>query len=214
MQVGQQISEVVRAHRDWPARRCRAEACAALARVGLEPRIFEFYPHELSGGQMQRILIAQALACNPSLLLADEATSALDSLTQRGILELLKRLKSAYGMGMLLITHHPAILNGLAERVLVMYAGQIVESGARELVYSHPLHPNTAALLACVPRLPQPDGERRLPAIPGEPADFSHLPSGCAYGPRCARRTAACDRMPALFEVAPSHHVRCFQYAQ
>jgi oligopeptide/dipeptide ABC transporter ATP-binding protein len=213
MRVGQQVAEVIHAHRDWSARCCREEAHAVLARVGLDWRVFESYPHQLSGGQLQRILIAQALACSPALLLADEPTSALDTLTQAGILELLRGLKKGSAISMLLITHHPPLLNELAQRVLVMYAGQIVESGDLKHLYSQPLHPYTAALLACVPPPPQAGTEKRLPAIPGEPVDFAHLPPGCAFAPRCPKRTAACHTLPPLFDVAPSRQVRCFQYA-
>jgi oligopeptide/dipeptide ABC transporter ATP-binding protein len=213
MRIGAQVAEVIRAHRGWPAARCSAEARETLCRVGLDARFCRSYPHQLSGGQLQRVLIAQALACAPALVLADEPTASLDTVTQAAILELLRGLKANSGLGMLLITHHPAILNGFAERVLVMYAGQIVEAGPREQVYSQPLHPYTAALLRCVPR---PSGaDRHLPAIPGDPPDFASLPPGCAFAPRCERRVAACQtNAPGLSEAGGSRQVRCHLYAR
>jgi peptide/nickel transport system ATP-binding protein len=214
MRVGTQVVEVIRAHFDWPAAHAAAEARAAMERVGLNARIFNSYPHQLSGGQLQRVLIAQALVCKPDFLLADEPTSALDSVTQLEILELLHRLKLDSALGMLIVTHHPAILNELAERVLVMYAGQIVESGTREQVYKRPLHPYTAALLRCDPPPPGIAGGRRLPAIPGDPPDFAHLPPGCTFGPRCPHKTEACDRPPELLRVDAAREVRCVLYGQ
>ena len=215
MQVGKQVEEVIRAHRNGPSARCGSEAREALSRVGLDARVCRSYPHQLSGGQLQRVLIAQALACAPSLVLADEPTASLDTVTQAGILELLRGLKTNSQLGMLVITHHPAILNCLAERVLVMYAGQIVETGPREQIYSQPLHPYTAALLRCVAPLPGGFTDKHLPAIPGDHPDFASLPEGCAFTPRCERRLPACGATaPELFEVAPSRHVRCHLYAQ
>jgi oligopeptide/dipeptide ABC transporter ATP-binding protein len=214
MQAGLQVAEVIRAHRRWPQSRCRAEAESLLARVGLDTRVFRSYPHQLSGGQLQRISIAQALACGPALLFADEPTSALDTVSQRGNLDLLKRLKSESGLGMLVITHHPALLNGWADRVLVMYAGQIIESGAREQVLAQPLHPYTAALLRCVPPAPGTNAGRHLPAIAGDPPDFAQLPAGCAFAPRCQMRTDRCHLEPGLFDASAGRLVRCFRYVQ
>lgn len=215
MQVGKQVAEVIRAHRKWPAARCTAEALEALARVGLDPRVCQSYPHQLSGGQLQRVLIAQALACSPSLVVADEPTASLDTVTQSEILKLLGGLKANAQLSMLTITHHPAILNDLAERVLVMYAGQIVEAGTREQIYSQPLHPYTAELLRCVPPRPDRSADKHLPAIPGEQPDFVSLPQGCAFAPRCRQKIPVCvTRPPELFEVGPSRGVRCHLYVQ
>lgn len=207
LRVGTQVAEVIRAHG------CHADWRGVMARVGLDARIWEAYPHQLSGGQLQRVLIAQALACGPMLLLADEPTASLDSVTRAGILELLIQLRNA-GIAMLTITHAPAVLTGLAGRVLIMYAGQIVEAGPRERVYARPLHPYTQALLACLPPPPGTGRSKRLPAIPGEPPDFADLPRGCAFAPRCARRIDACETSaPALIEVQPACWVRCPLYA-
>ncbi len=215
MPVGKQVEEVIRAHRKRPSARRASETLDVLARVGLDARVRQSYPHQLSGGQLQRVLIAQALACAPSLVLADEPTASLDTVTQADILGLLRDLKTNSRLSLLVITHHPAILNGLAERVLVMYAGQIVESGARERIYSQPLHPYTAALLRCVPPLPGKSADKHLSAIPGDHPDFASLPQGCAFAPRCERKVPACGAaVPELFTVAPSHQVRCHLYAR
>jgi oligopeptide/dipeptide ABC transporter ATP-binding protein len=215
MQVGEQVAEVFGAHRDWPAARCRSAAREALARVALDARVCRSYPHQLSGGQLQRVLIAQALACSPSLLLADEPTASLDTVNQAAILGLLRDLKTSAGLGMLLITHHPAVLNGLAERLLVMYAGQIVESGTPQQIYSQPLHPYTRGLLQCVPPAPGAALDKRLPAIPGDHPDFARLPQGCAFAPRCPQKMDDCEiAPPELIAVDGSRQVRCMLYGQ
>lgn len=213
MRAGQQVVEVIRAHRDWPAARVRAASREALAGVGLDARVWQSYPHQLSGGQRQRVLIAQALAGAPSLVLADEPTSSLDTVTQASMLALLRDLQTRTGLGMLLITHHPAVLNGLAERLLVMYAGQIVESGTPRQIYSEPLHPYTAGLLRAVPPAPGASADKRLPAIAGDPPDFARLPPGCAFAPRCPQKKDNCEwAVPALRDVDGSRQVRCVLY--
>jgi peptide/nickel transport system ATP-binding protein len=213
MQVGTQVEEVIRAHRNWPSARCASEAREMLSRTGLDARVCRSYPHQLSGGQLQRVLIAQALACGPALVLADEPTASLDTVTQAAILGLLRGLKADLQLSMLVITHHPAILNEFAERVLVMYGGQIVECGPCEEVYSQPLHPYTAALLQCVPPV-SGNRDKHMPAIPGDHLDFACLPPGCPFAPRCERTVASCATMaPQLLEVGPSRQVRCHLYA-
>ncbi len=155
MRVGTQIAEVVRAHTICDRRRCRKQAESALAQVHLpEKRIYSAYPCQLSAGQRQRVAIAQALVCGPALLIADEPTSALDNITQFGILELLRELKQRLQLAVLFITHNPAILAGLADRVLVMHAGRIVEEGSSGQVMWAPKHPRTKSLLAALPRMP------------------------------------------------------------
>ena len=177
MRVGDQVTEVVRAHHRWPILRAREEAMAALAAVGLggSDRIYTSYPHQLSGGQRQRIMIAQALVCKPDLVIADEPTASLDATTAAEIVDLVKGLKTVSDTSFLFITHDAATLATLADRVMVMYAGQIVEDGPLSEVYSQPQHPYTRALLECAPRPPAGGGVRdrgfRLACIPGSSPD-------------------------------------------
>jgi oligopeptide/dipeptide ABC transporter ATP-binding protein len=215
LRVGVQIAEVVRAHRSWSAERCRDEATALLAQVGLpEPGLlYRAYPHELSGGQRQRVTIAQAIACRPALVVADEPTSALDSTTRSEILALLKDLKTRLGLALLLVTHDSGTLLALADRVLVMYAGRIVEEGPLDRICREPLHPYTRGLLASLPRPRAPGEDRRLPSIAGAPPDMSQLPAGCAFEPRCPDRMEVClSRPPQAVEPEPRRRVRCFKY--
>jgi ABC-type glutathione transport system ATPase component len=157
MRIGDQVAEVIRAHRKWSWTRCRDEAaqCLGLVRLADAGRLFGAYPHQLSGGQQQRVVIAQALACRPSLLIADEPTSALDNTTEREILDLLKTLKQRLELACLFITHDPATLSGLADRVLVLSAGRLVEDGDLEQVCVRPLSPLTRALIAAIPPDPR-----------------------------------------------------------
>jgi ABC-type glutathione transport system ATPase component len=154
LRVGQQVAEVMHSHRRWTWRRCREEAVSCLAEVGLPdpPRLFRAYPHELSGGQRQRVAIAQAIACRPALIIADEPTTALDSITQAEILALLRELKVRLGLSLLFITHSLGTLTGLADRVMVMHAGRIVEEGPLERICLDPLHPYTRDMLASLRR--------------------------------------------------------------
>jgi ABC-type dipeptide/oligopeptide/nickel transport system ATPase component len=169
LRAGDQVAEVVRAHTGWKRRRCRLEAEAALEKVRLsDAGIYDAYPHQLSGGQRQRVVIAQALARKPALLIADEPTSALDNTIQAEILRLLKELKERFRLAILFITHNPDLLAGFSDRVLVMYAGRIVEEGAFAQVRWAPRHPYTQGLLRSIPPLPRDDETARkdpLPAI-------------------------------------------------
>jgi len=161
------------------------------------------------------VVIAQALACRPALLIADEPMASLDATTQAEILGLIRQLKKRLGMALILISHNPAILAGLADRLLVMYAGRIVEQGKLEQVYRRPLHPYTRALLRLIPQRTAATGNSKpqLPAIPGSPPDPGNLPSGCAFEPRCAERLAACaERAPEETEPENARRVRCFLY--
>jgi oligopeptide/dipeptide ABC transporter ATP-binding protein len=217
--VGDQIAEVIRAHRDWSWRRCQEEAEVFLERVHLndpDRRIYEAYPHQLSGGQQQRVAIAQAVSCQPALVIADEPTASLDSSIEREILRLLGELKIAQNMSLLIITHNPELLRGLASRVAVMYAGRVVEEGSLDRVFLEPRHPYTKALLACIPPTP---GERilipgmRLPTIEGSSPDSEAEPAGCSFAPRCAQRMQKCEVLrpvPVLTEDA--RQVECFLY--
>ena len=217
MRVGDQITDVIRAHQGWSRRRCRAEAESVLAQVRLSDtaRIYTAYPHQLSGGQRQRVVIAQALACRPALVIADEPTAALDTTIQMEILALLKELKERFQLALLFISHSPSILAGLADRLMVMYAGRIIEEGRLEQVYRNPLHPYTQGLLRCIP---QPPGQiamakKQLPSIAGSPPDLARLPSGCPFEPRCPDRMEICTtRDPEEVRPEASRRVRCFKY--
>ena len=208
LRVGTQIIESLRLHR--PEAAGPAEVHRWLKRVGIpspEKRARQ-YPHELSGGMQQRAVIAMALASQPDLLIADEPTTALDVTIQAQILDLLRDLQQQFGMGILLITHNLGIISEMAGRVLVMYAGQIVESGAVEDVLGNPLHPYTRALLASVPSL---QGNRdRLLTIPGQVPSPREFPSGCRFHPRCDQARPDCSEcMPILEEISGSHLARC-----
>src|SRR5213083_389786 len=206
--VGNQIKESLRLHR--PDVATDAEVIRLLKLVGIpapESRIRN-YPHEMSGGMQQRIMIAMALASRPKLLIADEPTTALDVTIQAQIIELLRDLKDKLGMAILLITHNLGIVGDIADRVAVMYAGQIVElAPARELL-RRPWHPYTQALMNSVPKLGS--DARRLTSIPGNVPQLNALPGGCRFHPRCPKAQAECSqKIPALLEVAPNRWVRC-----
>ena len=202
LRAGTQVAEVLRAHR------CRPDAARLLAEVFPESdaaRIARAFPHQLSGGQQQRVAIAQALACDPALLVADEPTTALDAVTQAEVLALLARLRERRNLAILLITHNPAVLAGLAARVMVMYAGRIVEQGEWDAVMRAPRHPYTRALLGC---LAPPDGTRRLPVIEGAPPSLAQPAPGCRFEPRCPARLPACAA-----SAPPAGAVECFHHA-
>lgn len=206
--VGDQILESLKLHR--PEAATTEELVNLLKMVGIpapESRIRD-YPHQLSGGMQQRIMIAMALASHPRLLIADEPTTALDVTIQAQIIELLRDLRKRIGMSLLLITHNLGIVGDLADRVVVMYAGQIVEMTTATELLTHPLHPYTRALMASVPKLG--GGTNRLSAIPGNVPNLGNFPKGCRFHPRCPKAKAECAASaPALQEVEPGHWVRC-----
>jgi oligopeptide/dipeptide ABC transporter ATP-binding protein len=219
MKVGDQISEVLHAHRDWSWNLCRNAARALLERVNLHSEqrdIYNAYPHQLSGGQLRRVVIAQALSCEPSLIIADEPNASLDPETARQILQLLYDLTRDLHSSLLLITHDPRILLGTAGRVAVMYFGRIVEQGPAEKVLRAPQHPYANALMACVPRPCDGENSRApspLPSIQGTAPDPASSLAGCAFAPRCSRRVEVCGtRQPEPFESGPSRQVECFLY--
>lgn len=221
--VGSQIGEAIRLHSDASRREARARAIGWLAKVGLpEPdRVVDAYPHELSGGMKQRVLIAMALANEPSLLIADEPTSALDRTLQAHVLELFDEERARRALSLLLVSHDLATVAEETEQVVVMYAGRVVEIGPTFETLTAPLHPYTAALLACSPehhglrRVGAAGdggaaGARRLPVIDGAPPSFEDLPPGCRFAPRCTSATAACKAArPPLVTVAPDRSVAC-----
>jgi oligopeptide/dipeptide ABC transporter ATP-binding protein len=211
MRVGSQIANILLVHRRWSRSHREEYTKDLLAAVGLSDvqRIYRAYPHELSSGQQQRIAIAQAIACEPSILIADEPTANLDTDTASQVLRLLLALKDRIGFGILLVTHNPALLAESADRVLVMYAGQVVEQAPCKVAFQNPLHPYTAALMRCI-RGNRPQATR-LASIPGEPPDITRLPDGCAFALRCASRIGICDRVtPEVAHVTQDHAFRCF----
>jgi len=208
--VGDQVAEVLQVHGIATGAAARARAVELLDAVRIpEPahRARDF-PHQLSGGMRQRVLIAAAVACRPALVIADEPTTALDATVQAEILDLLTSMRREFGLSLLLITHDPAIVARVADRVAVMYAGRIVETGPARGVLASPLHPYTRGLLASLPgRVPG----ARLEAIPGAAPDLAALPPGCAFAPRCPERFSDCDASrPAAVTVSPGREARCF----
>jgi peptide/nickel transport system ATP-binding protein len=206
--VGNQIKESLKLHR--PKFATDDEVIRLLKLVGIpapESRIRD-YPHQMSGGMQQRVMIAMALASEPKLLIADEPTTALDVTIQAQIIELLRELKQKLGMAILLITHNLGIVGDIADRLAVMYAGQIVEmANARDLL-KRPLHPYTQALMNSVPKLG--GGDTRLKAIPGNVPNLGAMPAGCRFHPRCPKAQADCSqKAPELVQVEPGRWVRC-----
>jgi len=210
--IGYQVAEPVRLHRGVSRQQARDRAVEVLGMVGLprpKERLHD-YPHQLSGGLRQRVMIAMALANEPKLLIADEPTTALDVTIQAQILALLDDLKDRLGMAMLLITHDMGVIAGHADRVNVMYAGRIVETADVRDLFSHMHHPYTQALLASIPRLTQ-DSAEALHAIPGLPPDLAHLPQGCRFAPRCTRATEKCrETEPPLDGKTAVHLFSCW----
>lgn len=206
--IGEQVAEGLRYHQKLSRFAARQRVLELFQQVGLAaPELFRAYPHQLSGGMRQRVIIAMSIACNPSLLIADEPTTALDVMTQAQILDLLQDLNRR-GMGLLLITHDLSIVAQVCQRVLVMYAGRIVEQvSIAALFASAPkiLHPYTLGLLQSTPSL-----SPRLQPIPGSPPDLAHLPTGCAFHPRCAFARDRCrTESPLLRELHPGHSCAC-----
>jgi oligopeptide/dipeptide ABC transporter ATP-binding protein len=215
--IGRQLTEGLELHVKLDSTAARARAIALLGMVGIpdgERRLSQ-YPHQFSGGMRQRMMIAMALACNPSLILADEPTTALDVTIQAQILELMRDLSRQFGVAMLIITHNLGVVARYADRVNVMYAGRIIERATAAELYARPRHPYTLGLLRSVPRLDEPTRERLVP-IEGQPPDLTRLPPGCAFAPRCAFRVARCEaEAPALREVDGGGHVAaCWEAAR
>lgn len=209
MTVGDQIAEVLRIHRDMTNREALNEARNLLdeVRVPDPARRISDYPHQFSGGMRQRVMIAIALACRPKLLLADEPTTALDVTVQAQVLSLLDDLKRERGMAILFITHNLGVVAQIADRVAVMYAGEIVESATCADLFDRPVHPYTEALLHAMPRVDRRATE--LSPIPGSVPSISDRPEGCNFRPRCGFAVEACRRHPSLAPVSERHSVRC-----
>ena len=208
--VGWQIAEQVREHTGLGARAARARAVELLREVGIPgpDKAVDRYPHQLSGGMRQRAVIAMALSCNPSLLIADEPTTALDVTVQAQVLDLVRRLRRDHGSAVVLVTHDMGVVAEIADRVQVMYAGRVVEQGSKATLFAAPHHPYTWGLLDSIPPLhgPRP---HRLASIPGTPPPPTQLPRGCAFAPRCACRFEPCGEPPPLF-MENGHAAACF----
>jgi oligopeptide/dipeptide ABC transporter ATP-binding protein len=218
-QVGEQVAEVLQIHQQVTRAQAWEQAVELLQRVGIPDaaKKAHAFPHEMSGGQAQRVMIAMALALNPQLLIADEPTTALDVTIQAQILDLIRALRAEMGTSVILITHDLGVIAEMADRVAVMYAGRIVEqSGVTEL-FDAPLHPYTQGLIGSIPVLGQV--REALDVIPGSVPNLINLPPGCRFAPRCRARlegrlTACTEHEPELVEARPGHQVRCWLYAE
>ncbi|MDR2071287.1 MAG: ABC transporter ATP-binding protein [Treponema sp.] len=213
--VDRHIMEVLLHHGYSDRRQARQEALALLQRVGIpsaETRMRQ-YPHELSGGMRQRVLIAMALACKPKLLIADEPTTGLDVTIQAQILALIRTLQQKDGMAVVLITHDLGVVATLCHRVAVMYGGLILETGPVDDIFARPLHPYTRALLRSVPAIHQGrERQGRLTAIEGQPPPARHIPPGCPFAPRCKSAGPDCgESLPPMEDYGPDHSARCFR---
>ena len=210
--VGRQLTETLLRHTDMKVSQANERALELLIQVGISDpeRRLEQYPHHLSGGMRQRVMIAMALACDPKLIIADEPTTALDVTIQAQILELMKGLSERLGVAQLIITHNLGVVARYAKRVNVMYAGKIVEMGLAKDIYHNPSHPYTLGLLASVPRLDQARGTKLSP-IEGHPPDLARLDKGCAFRPRCRFSTERCaQEIPELKTVSGEHQSACW----
>ena len=208
--VGSQITESIRVHLHLPKDEARKRAVGLLEKVGMpDPQgVMKKYPHTLSGGMRQRAMIAMALCCNPRLLIADEPTTALDVTIQAQIMALLKRLQEETGMSMILITHDIGLVANMADRVLVMYAGQIIEQAKASELFKSPRHPYTRALLETVPKI-RYDADRKLFSIPGiVPENYDHI-KGCRFADRCAYRRPECEKPQEEYPFGQEHTARC-----
>ena len=211
LRVSRQLSEVLELHQQLSAAEARARSVEMLGRVGIpDPaRRIDAYPHELSGGMRQRVMIAMALLCEPELLIADEPTTAVDVTVKAQVLALMRELQRGGSMSMILITHDLGVVAGMAHRIAVMYAGRIVECASAEQLFDDPRHPYTQGLLASIPRLDTPRGAALTP-IAGLPPDLSNLPEGCPFRPRCPRAFEDCARIyPDLRALELGHDARC-----
>ena len=211
MRIDRQMMETIMLHTDKNKEQARAHAADMLKKVGIPdpPRVLKNYPHQLSGGMSQRVMIAMALSCDPELLIADEPTTALDVTIQAQILDLMKKLQKEAQSSILLITHDLGVVAEMCSRVIVMYAGKIVEEAPVGPLFNSPTHPYTQGLIASVPKLGS--GVKVLPSIPGSVPDLASMPKGCRFAPRCKYATAKCHEMePELVTVGENQRCRCW----
>jgi oligopeptide/dipeptide ABC transporter ATP-binding protein len=211
--VGDQISEAVRLH----LKLGKADALAKtvdmlrLVRIPLPEKRVREYPHQLSGGMRQRVMIAMALSCDPDVLIADEPTTALDVTIQAQIIDLMNEMQQRLGSAIVLITHDLGVVAETCKYVLVMYAGNLVEYGTAQQIFAEPKHPYTMGLLASLPRLDEKNATRLLP-IDGQPPNLLRIPPGCSFAPRCRYRMPACEKAVPLYDFGDGHVARCFLY--
>ena len=211
MRIDRQMMETIMLHTDKNKEQARAHAADMLKKVGIpDPaRVLKNYPHQLSGGMRQRVMIAMALSCDPELLIADEPTTALDVTIQAQILDLMKKLQKEAQSSILLITHDLGVVAEMCSRVIVMYAGKIVEEAPVGPLFNSPTHPYTQGLIASVPKLGS--GVKVLPSIPGSVPDLASMPKGCRFAPRCKYATAKChEKEPELVTVGENQRCRCW----
>lgn len=211
--VGEQIMEALRIHTDMDKHKAKERAIEMLklVKIPLAEKRFNEYPHQLSGGMRQRVMIAMALSCNPELLICDEPTTALDVTIQAQILDLINELKEKLGTSIMMITHDLGVIAEVADDVMVMYAGKVVEYGSADDIYESPKHPYTYGLMDCIPKLTD-DDRAHLSVIKGMVPSFDQMPKGCAFCPRCTEAKKICEeRMPDLVD-AGGQKVRCFKY--
>ena len=210
--IGHQIIETIQAHRSAPKSAARAEAAALLTRVEIKnpEGVLDSYPHQLSGGMLQRAMIAMALSCRPQILFADEPTTALDVTIQAQILQLIKDLQSDLGMGLIMVTHDLGVVAETVDRVVVMYGGRVMEEGPVQEIFDAPAHPYTRALLQSMPG--QTAGRQRLTEISGASPNPANPPTGCPFHPRCDVADAQCAaEVPAFAAIAPNRHAACWR---
>ena len=213
--IGQQLIETLMLHEDMTKKQAKERAIEMLkmVKIPLAEKRFHEYPHQLSGGMRQRVMIAMALCCNPELLICDEPTTALDVTIQAQILDLINELKKKTGTSVMMITHDLGVIAEIADDVMVMYAGKIVERATCDQIFEKPMHPYTYGLMQCIPKLDDDDTER-LSVIEGMVPSFDDMPKGCAFCPRCKEAREICkQKMPELTEVE-GRMVRCFKYTQ
>ena len=213
MTIGDQIAEGLRIHRKIDKKEARARATTLLEEVGIPAakERYDSYPHQFSGGMRQRVMIAVALACNPKLLIADEPTTALDVTVQAQILEQISSICKEFGTALILITHDLGVVAGLSDRVIVMYAGKVIEEGETNEIFNNPRHPYTIGLLNSVPRLNE-ERQSELNTIEGAPPDLVKPPTGCPFMARCDFAKKICNEMPSFDPVVdqPTHHKACW----
>lgn len=208
MSIGSQITEVVLLHNDFTEEQAKHRTVEMLEVVGIPAERYVEFPHQFSGGMKQRVVIAMALACNPELLLADEPTTALDVTIQAQVLDMIKGLRDKFNTAMILITHDLGIVAETCDKVAVVYAGHIVESGTKEDIFRHVSHPYTQGLFDSIPKMN--GGSKRLKPIDGMPPDPTNLPQGCVFAPRCKNATEECRKgvIPTV-EITPGHFCQC-----
>ena len=211
MRIDKQMIETIRLHSNKTKEEALAHAAEMLKKVGIPdpPRVLKNYPHQLSGGMSQRVMIAMAMSNDPKLLIADEPTTALDVTIQAQILDLMKKIQKEEDSSILLITHDLGVVAEMCSRVIVMYAGKIVEEAPVEILFGNPSHPYTQGLIASVPKLGS--GVKVLPSIPGSVPDLASMPEGCRFAPRCKYATDKCRKLnPELFQIGENHRCRCW----